>query len=642
MTPDRANRRLAAILAADVAGYSRLMGADEEGTLAALKAHRKALVDPNIAEHRGHIVKTAGDGMLVEFASVVDAVRCAVEVQRGMLERNAAAPQEKRIEFRIGIHQGDIIIEHHDIFGDGVNIAARLEALAEPGGICVSGRVEEDVRGRLDLAFADIGEQQLKNIGRPVRVFALGAAAVAQLPQLPPAVGTLPASRFRSFRGVLALAGGLAALASLALAAWLAAWLAVRPAKAPGPSGPEARLSLVVLPFANLSGDPAQDYLADVLTEEVTTSVARIGGSFVIARSTAFAYKGKAVDAKQVGKDLGVRYLLEGSVEPSGNRVRLNAQLIDAGTGAHVWADRFDADRADLLEMQDEIVTRLSRALQLTLVEVDAARVARTRPGNLDAEDLAMRCEATVENTRPGSDEMQAGYNLCEQALERDGNNVRALIDLSFKFLDRVLEIQSLNREADIRQADELVSRALAIDPNAYAAHFAKAEVLLAQRRFEEAIVESERSLALNPSFVNAYNGLCTANSLLGRPEKSIEYADRAIRLSPRDQMLYVFYLEKGFALALLGQDIEAIEWLRRTVAMAPQWPLPQALLASALAVTGHEAEARETLTRYLSLGETRARTIAQWRSQRPSDNPVFRAYAERLAEGLRKAGMPD
>ena len=352
-------------------------------------------------------------------------------------------------------------------------------------------------------------------------------------------------------------------------------------------------LSVVVLPFSNLTGDAAQDYLGDVITEELTTSLSRIPHSFVIARSTAFTFKGKAVDVRQIGRDLGVRYILEGSQEQGGNRVRVNAQLIDADTGAHLWADQFDADRTDLLDMQDEIVTRLSRALQIRLVEVDAARVARTHPGDPDADQLAMRCEAALVNTQLGSSaEAEEGYSLCERALQRDERNVRALVNLSFKFINRILSEQSLDREADVRQADELVSRALVIDPNDYGVHFAKAQILLGQEHFDEAIIEAERSLALNPSFVNAYSALGLASSFLGQPQKAVEYADKAMRLSPRDPILYVFYLEKGFALSLLHQDDQAIDWLRRAVAGAPQWPLPQALLAAALSLTGHEAEA--------------------------------------------------
>jgi TolB-like protein/Flp pilus assembly protein TadD len=408
----------------------------------------------------------------------------------------------------------------------------------------------------------------------------------------------------------------------------------------PGPTAP--RLSVVVLPFSNLTGDAAQDYLGDVITEELTTSLSRIPHSFVIARSTAFTYKGKAVDVRQIGRDLGVRYILEGSQEQGGNRVRVNAQLIDADTGAHLWADQFDADRTDLLDMQDRIATRLSRALQIRLIEVDAARVARTHPGDADAEQLAMRCQAVLVGAHPGSVEALGGYSLCERALERDERNVRALVSLSFKFTDRILSEQSPDRESDVRQASELVSRALATDPNDYGAHFAKAEILLGQQRFEEAIVEAERSLALNPSFVSAYSALSVASSFLGRPQEALDYADKAMRLSPRDPNLYAFYLNKGFALSLLDQDDQAIGWLRRAVAAAPQWPLPQVLLAAALSLTGHESEARDVLNRYLSLTWTRARTIAQFKEQMPSNNPLFLAFAARFVEGLRKAGMPD
>jgi TolB-like protein/Flp pilus assembly protein TadD len=408
----------------------------------------------------------------------------------------------------------------------------------------------------------------------------------------------------------------------------------------PGPTAP--RLSVVVLPFSNLTGDAAQDYLGDVITEELTTSLSRIPHSFVIARSTAFTYKGKAVDVRQIGRDLGVRYILEGSQEQGGNRVRVNAQLIDADTGAHLWADQFDADRTDLLDMQDRIATRLSRALQIRLIEVDAARVARTHPGDADAEQLAMRCQAVLVGAHPGSVEALGGYSLCERALERDERNVRALVSLSFKFTDRILSEQSPDRESDVRQASELVSRALATDPNDYGAHFAKAEILLGQQRFEEAIVEAERSLALNPSFVSAYSALSVASSFLGRPQEALDYADKAMRLSPRDPNLYAFYLNKGFALSLLDQDDQAIGWLRRAVAAAPQWPLPQVLLAAALSLTGHESEARDVLNRYLSLTWTRARTISQFKEQMPSNNPLFLAFAARFVEGLRKAGMPD
>jgi adenylate cyclase len=453
-------------------------------------------------------------------------------------------------------------------------------------------------------------------------------------------------ARWRMLRRIGGVVAGFAAVGTV-LAGLIGYWTTYRTVTSeifgplrPAPTAP--RLSIAVLPFSNLTGDAAQDYLGDVITEELTTSLARIPHSFVIARSTAFTYKGKAVDVRQLGRDLGVRYVLEGSQELGGNRVRVNAQLIDTNTGAHLWADQFDADRTNLLDMQDEIVTRLSRALQIRLLEVEAAHIARAHPADMDANQLAMRCEAMLLNSQPGSAEAEEGYSLCERALERDDRNVRALISLSFKFIDRTLTVQSLDRDADIRRADEMVSKALAIDPNVYSVHFAKAEILVAQGRFDEAIVEAERSLALNPSFVSAYGALATASSFLGRPQDAIDYADKAMRLSPRDPFLYVFYLEKGFALSLLHHDDQAIDWLRRAAAAAPQWPLPQALLAAELSLTGHDVEARDVLKRYLSLSATTAKTIAQWRGQLPSNDPVFLAYAAGLIEGLRNAGLPE
>ena len=402
---------------------------------------------------------------------------------------------------------------------------------------------------------------------------------------------------------------GLATLVLVAAVLWLAVTRAHRTqeiASAP-------RLSIVVLPFANLSGDPAQDYLADVITEGLTTDLSRISGTFVIARSTAFTYKGKPVDVKQVGKDLGVRYVLEGSEQHSGNQVRVNAQLIDAETGAHLWADQFDADRANLLQMQDEIVTRLARAMQIQLVAVDAARVTRARPGNLDAEDLALRCEAGVYNSPAGSAEFPAALSLCDRALHIDNGNVFALTGMTMMHIIPVVEARSTDPQADIRQADELVSRALAIDPNSYWAHWAKAYVLMGQKRAEEAVLEGERSLALNPSFIDAYYNLCAANNFLGRPDRALELADKAIRLSPRDPLLRVLYHMKGWAFFMKQQDDQAVEWLRRAEGGTV---ITELMLASALALTGRNAEARERLKRYATLSGVTTTTIAQLRKQ--------------------------
>ena len=628
-------RKIAAILVADVVGYSRLAGADEDRTLSRLRALRSDLIDPAIAAHHGRIVKRTGDGSLIEFRSVVDAVRCAIEVQNGMVERNAGLPPERRIEFRVGIHLGDVVEESDgDLMGDGVNIAARLEGIAKPGAICLSEDAYRQVKGRLDLAVSDLGPTQLKNIAEPIRVYSLEVGKPAQAKPTKPA-----APKQRSM--FMLLAAGIVALVVIAAGIWLA----VRPASGPEMSATTPRLSIVVLPFANLSGDPAQDYLADVLTEGLTTGLSRISGTFVIARSTAFTYKGKPVDVKQVGKDLGVRYVLEGSEQQSGDRVRVNAQLIDAETGAHLWADQFDADRANLLQMQDEIVTRLARALEIQLSAVDAARVVQTRPGNLDAEDLARRCKAGDWNAVPLGKEWEAAYALCARALQIDDRNVTALGRMAWWHILPVIEAQSPDPQAAIRQADELASRALAIDPNDYWAHFSKAGVLMAQNRHEEAIVQAERSLALNPSFIEGYEPLCLANNFLGRPDRAIEAADKAIRLSPRDPYILGNYHNKGWAFFMKEQDGQAIEWLRRTAAAAPgAEPFTYLLLASAYALTGQQAEAQDELKRYLSLSRTKTTTIAQLRKQQLSlaDNPKWVAYNERLFEGLRKAGMPE
>src|SRR5271169_4261981 len=410
------SRKIAAILVADVVGYSRLAGADEDRTLSRLRGLRSDLIDPAIAAHRGRIVKRTGDGSLIEFRSVVDAARCAIEVQNGLVERNAGVPAERRIEFRVGIHLGDVVEEADgDLMGDGVNIAARLEGIAAPGAICLSEDAYRQVKGRLDLAVADLGPTQLKNIAEPIRVYSLQVGVPAQAKPAEPVTPAAPTPQKRRF-GLAPLAAALVALlVVIAGGAW---WLlnADRPAsiatKAPAEA---ARLSIVVLPFANLSGDPGQDYLADALTDELTTALARIRDSFVIARNTAMTFKGKSIDAKAIGKDLGVRYVLEGSVQPSGDRMRVNAQLIDAGSGAHLWAEQFDAPRADLLQTQDAIVAHLANTLNFQLLYVEGARVKRTPMANPDAEDLAIQCDAGTRKAGWIGKEADAAYSLCEQ-----------------------------------------------------------------------------------------------------------------------------------------------------------------------------------------------------------------------------------
>jgi adenylate cyclase len=638
-------RKLAAILCSDVVGYSRLAGADEDRILARLRALRSDLIDPTIAVHNGRIVKRTGDGSIVEFRSVVDAVRCAIEVQNAMVERNAGVPEDRRIVFRMGIHIGDVVEESDgDLMGDGVNIAARLEGIAQPGAICLSEDAYRQVKGRLDLAVSDLGEQSLKNIAEPIKVYSLQVGVAVQAK--PVAEAKPPEPKKHS-----ALAPRAAGFALLFVVIAGGAWYFFagnRPAPvasnaaAPVEAG---RLSIVVLPFANLSGDPTQDYLTDALTDELTTSLARIPNSFVIARNTAFTFKGKPIDAKAIGKDLGVRYVLEGSMQSSTAQVRVNAQLIDADSGAHLWAEQFDTPRADLLQMQDEIVTHLAHALQLQFWDASAARLKRTPTANLNAEDLAFQCIAALQKSGYIGKGAEAGYALCDQALAADPNNVAALNILSVKFWLPVVSNSSADPKADLKRADELVSQALALDPNYAYGHTSKAKILQAQGRVDDAIAEDERALALDPTALNAYVDLGIEYNRIGQYEKSLKLFDKAIRLSPHDPLLNTFYSNKADAFFGLKDYDQAIEWERRAIAINPNILSPHPILISALGWTGHEAEAHEAIQRYLALFPTGPRTIAAWKAvkgQLINPDPHYSEFWDRALEGQRKAGLPE
>ncbi len=594
-------RKIAAILVADVVGYSRLAGSDEDRTLARLRALRSDLIDPTIALHHGRVVKRTGDGILIEFRSVVDAVRCAIEVQNGMVERNSGLPPERRIEFRVGIHLGDVVEEADgDLMGDGVNIAARLEGIAGPGAICLS----EDA-------------PRLKNIADPIRVYSLQVGVPAQAKP--------PAPKRRSRHALLG-AGIAALLIMIAASGWYLS--ANRPAPVASKPAEAAHLSIVVLPFGNLSGDPAQDYLADALTDELTTSVARIPNSFVIARNTAFTYRGKPVDAKAIGKDLGVRYVLEGSVQPSGSQVRVNAQLIDADSGAHLWADQFDTPRTDLLQTQDEIVTRLARAMYLQLLEVEAAK--RTPAANPRTERRIYR-----EGSGRGLPFLRTG--ACDRSQQRPRPGL---------FVPEVLLPVAFGLSADPR-ADELVSQALALDPNFAPAHEFRGIVLHLQGRVDESIAESERALALDPSKVDAMGVLAWDYMVLGQFDAVLKYVDSAIRLSPRDPALFNFHEMKSASYFALKQYDQAIDSARQSIAIRPDHHFAHRNLIAALALTGHEAEAQEALQRFLELPPAGMRTIAAWRAYKAQmtnahPDPRVLEFWDRTFEGLRKARMPE
>jgi adenylate cyclase len=640
---DRVERKLAAILAADIAGYSRLMGADEEGVVARLKTLRRELIDPKIKEHRGHIVKTTGDGILIEFPSVVEAVRCAVAVQQGMVERNADMPQEKRIEFRVGINLGDIIIERGDIYGDGVNVAARLEGLAEPGGVCISGTVHEQIRDKLPYPFEDQGEQSVKNIARPVHVYRLRASAVAELPTaLVQAHARLPGGRAYFLVGTLAVVLLIGAAAAWWL--WPSSHAPVSPIPAASsaspatPVAPAPRLSIVVLPFSNLSSDPDQEYFADGITDDLTTDLSRISGSFVIARNTAFTFKGKIVDVKQIGRELGVRYVLEGSVRRDGDKVRINAQLVDAETGAHVWADRFDKDRADIFQMQNEVTGRIADTLHLELIRAESERAQREHADNPDAVDLAMRGWAAIN--RPLSREQLAeARKLFEQALRINPQSPDALLGLAQTLVYAITYRWSDAPAEDLARADQAVTQVLSTSPDDAMARFTKGDILRARGQFEPAIAEFETAIAIDRNLAAAYGLIGSIEIRVGRSEEAFAPLETAIRLSPRDPLLNIWYFYICHAHTHLGQLDEAITWCRKSIAISPFW-IAYIDLISAYGWKGRTEEARAAIAELNKLMPNY--TVTRWANEGFSDNPIFLAQYQRIVEGLRKAGLPE
>ena len=538
-------RKIAAILVSDVVGYSRLAGADEDRILARLRALRSDLIDPTIAVHNGRVVKRTGDGSLIEFRSVVDAVRCAIEVQSGMVERNAGLPAERRIEFRVGIHLGDVVEESDgDLMGDGVNIAARLEGIAKPGAICLSEDAYRQVKGRLDLAVTDLGQTQLKNIAEPVRVYALEVGKPAQAK---PAKATAPSRR--SLAALLA-AGVVAALIVIAGGAWYFLG-GTRTA-------PAAHLSIVVLPFTNLSGDPSQDYFADGITENLTTDLSRIRNSFVIARNTAFTFKGKNIPVKEISKELGVRYVLEGSVQRDQNRVRVNAQLIDGETGAHLWADRFEEEVADVFRLQDQVVARLANTLGSELVKAEAEKSSHT--GNSDAIDLTMRGWAILNQPQlvADRDSITKALDLFEQALKLDPNDVDALVGAAvaerYNFI-----YGGMGEPGQIARMEELLAHAIRIDPTNARAYVVRGTLYVVTKRTKEAKEAAQNAVRLNPSYASAYAQLAQDEVTPAEYPLAIANVEEAIKLSPRDPEMGRWHWIKGKTFAYMGRYQDAI-----------------------------------------------------------------------------------
>jgi adenylate cyclase len=656
MASEHVERKLAAILVADVVGYSRLAGVDEDRILARLRTLRSDLIDPTISVHRGRVVKRTGDGTIVEFRSVVDAVRCAIEMQNGMIERNAGLPPERLIEFRVGIHLGDVVEESDgDLMGDGVNIAARLEGIAKPGAICLSEDAYRQVKTRLDLAVNDLGETQLKNIAEPVRVYSLEVGKPAQAQP----VKSAPATPIKAAQRNL-LIPIIAAIAPLILIAGGAAWYfaggpksttlgtpqptaASTPAELARQAAPEppklaaAHLSIVVLPFANLSGDPSQDYFADGITEALTTDLSRISGSFVIARNTAFTFKGKNVDVKEIGKQLGVRYVFEGSVQQDRRRVRVNVQLIDAEIGSHLWAERFDKPLGDLFGLQDEIVANLANQVGAQLITAEGRRGERAPTP--DSTDLYYQGLSWF-NKGTNRESLTQARSFFERALALDPGNLDALIGTGQ--VDAVFGASYLidDRATPLAAAEVTLTKALLMAPNRAIAHRYMGLVLASTKRATQGIAEYERSLALDPNLAESHAEIGLAKLYDGRAEETQGDENEALRLSPRDSFVWLWMHISGGAKLHLGADEEAVTWFRRAIELKRNSPFTHFLLAAALAHLGKLEEARTETRAGLAFDQTF--TIRRFRLAAESDNPVFLKQRERLIDGMRQAGVPD
>ena len=581
-----ATRRLSAIMAADVAGYSRLMGVDEEGTLERLKDLRSQLLDPKIAEHHGRIVKTIGDGLLVEFASVVDAVRCAVEVQEAMPGRDASVDPNDRIELRIGINLGDVIVEGDDLYGDGINVAARIESLADVGGVFVSNSVYDQVRDRLPLVFEDMGEFRAKNIARPLRVYRVRGTGIA------------PA---RSAPQLLRL-----------------------------PDKP----SIAVLPFVNLSGDPDQEYFADGMVEEIITALSRVRWLFVIARNSSFTYKGRAVDVKQVGRELGVRYVLEGSVRRGGHQVRITGQLIDAGSGAHLWADRFDGSLDDIFALQDSVAISVAGVIEPTLRQTEIERARRKRPDSLDAYDLYLRALPHAFAAMP--EDADKALTLLGSAVELEPDFAAAHAIIAWCQEQRYLRggLAEETRSAALSHARQAIATG-SDDPAALAT--AGFVIAVAGHDYDTALAAFDRSFALSSSLALALGFSSIVRAWTGADAIAVEQANRAIRLSPFDPLIYLPYVGLAYAHFAAGRFREMAAAASVATQANPRFSMPQVLHAAALASLDRRDDARIVVQRLLELqpGITVNTAVVSARY-------VDSKYVVALQDALRRAGLPE
>jgi adenylate cyclase len=577
-------RRLAAIFTADVAGYSRLVGADEEGTIDRLSAHRRELIEPKIAEHQGRLVKTTGDGVLAEFASPVKAVRCAIDVQHGMAARNADIPEGSRIEFRIGINLGDVVVDDEDIYGDGVNIAARLENLAEPGSVFISRAVRDFVTDTAELVLEDLGERELKNIAKPVQVFRIAAPAQA-----------------------------------------------VAASQAPAPAVPQ-KPSIAVLPFTNMSGDAEQEYFSDGMTEDLITDLSKISALFVIARNSSFAYKGRLVKVQEIGRDLGVRFVLEGSIRKSGNRVRITAQLIDAESGGHLWAERFDRDLTDIFATQDEVVEKIVRALAVTLTQGEEKRLGRRGTANVAAYEAVLRARELLGGaTRETVAQARAMY---QRAIELDASYAVPHAGLAATAVSDYVSDWADDPGAELDQAERWARRALELDESEPFAHMALGHVLLWRRDHDGALAEFRSMIALDPNFAQGHSATGLALMYAGRAAEALEAFALSKRLDPHYPSIVLHYLaQANFSLGNCGT---AAKQLLERIARTPGTDSSRMMLAACYGHLGRVEEARAAWAELLKVNpdfslEQRERVL-------PYKDP--RDFA-RIADGLAKAGLP-
>jgi len=586
MAEERLQRRLAAVLSADVVGYSRLMAEDEAGTLSRLNALRRRLIDPTIGAHSGRIVKLMGDGALVEFASAVDAVACAIEIQRQLRKHDTGSSKGASIRFRIGIHIGDIIIEGEDILGDGVNIAARIEGVAEPGGISISEDAFRQVKGKVTAKFLDTGEQNLKNIGRPIRIYRVEIDTAQGLPQAPRSLSV--------------------------------------------PDVP----SIAVLPFTNMSGDPQQEYFSDGISEDIITDLSKIAGLMVISRNSSFTYKGRSIDTRIVGRELGVSSVLEGSVRRVGDRVRITAQLIDAGSGRHLWADRYDRELTDLFAVQDDVTRRIVAALKVTLTPTERSRLSESSSCNIQAYDFYLRGRVFLWGENKNRETFEQSVKLLRTAIGLDSNYAQAYAGLAWAYIFDYFNRWSGNPDSSLEIAKSFAESAVEKDPNEPLARCMAALVAMLGKDLDRARSEVDIALALNPNFAFGYNTLGSIYTYSGQPLEAIDVIERAMRLDPAWVQQYLHFL--GTANILAGNYERAAALLRQRVLLVPSTDFSRAMLASALGHLGHVDEARRV---WRELVEINPRYSFREHFGR---QPFRQADVDRVAEGLAKAGLPN